>query len=152
MACERAFITLKIIFITASILCHFDLSLLIFVKCDASDFVSFSILSQKDEGGILWSVTFMFKKHSPQECNYEIYDKKLLTIIRSFECWTSELIRANHQITVLTDHKNLKYFMKIKQLTCQQVCWSEFLSQFRFAIQEISGKKNSKSDALTQRS
>ena len=77
-------------------------------------FVSFSILSQKDEEGILQPVTFMFKKHSPQKCNYEIYDKELLAIIRSFECWTSELMRVNHQIIVLTDHKNLKYFMKIK--------------------------------------
>ena len=114
MACERAFTTLKITFITASILRHFDLSLLIFVKCDASDFVSSGILSQKNEGGILQPVTFMFKKHSPQECNYEIYDKELLAIIWSFECWTSELMRANHQITVLTDHKNLKYFMETK--------------------------------------
>ena len=114
MICEQTFITLKIAFITALILCHFNLSLLIFMKCDALNFVFFSILSQKNEKDILWPVTFIFKKHFSQKCNYEIYDKELLTIIWSFKCWTSELIRANHQITVLTDHKNLKYFMKTK--------------------------------------
>ena len=86
MTCEWAFITLKITFITASILHHFNLSLLIFVKCDTLNFVSSDILSQKDEGGILWPVTFIFKKHSSQKCNYEIYDKELLTTIQSFEC------------------------------------------------------------------
>jgi len=47
--------------------------------------VSAGILSQHDDDGILHLVIFYSKKHSPAECNYEVYDKELLAIIRAFE-------------------------------------------------------------------
>ena len=37
------------------------------------------------EDKLLHLVAFMSKKMSPQECNYKIYDKELLAIIRAFE-------------------------------------------------------------------
>ena len=48
------------------------------------------------------------------ECNYDIYNKELLAIIHAFEEWRSELKEAAEQIQVITDHKNLKYFMITK--------------------------------------
>ena len=56
---------------------------------------------------------------APSECNYDIYDKELLAIIHAFEEWRSELKEAVKQIQVITDHKNLKYFMMTKQLSCR---------------------------------
>ncbi|KAI0992409.1 hypothetical protein K3495_g15776, partial [Podosphaera aphanis] len=86
------------------------------------------------------------------ECNYEIYDKELLAIIRCFEGWRAELQGAHYPITVLTDHRNLEYFMTTKELSRRQVRWSEFLSQFDFVIKSRSGKDNTKADSLTRRS
>ena len=63
----------------------------ILVETDASDYVSTGILSQRNEEGTLHPVEFFSKKHSPAECNYEIYDKELLAIIRCFEEWRPEL-------------------------------------------------------------
>ena len=63
----------------------------------------------------------MSRKFDPTECNYEIYDKELLAIVRSFESWRAELQGAAILITVLTDHRNLEYFMTTKQLTRRQV-------------------------------
>jgi hypothetical protein len=40
--------------------------------------------------GILRPIAFFSKKLSPAECNYMIYDKELLAIIRSFEAWGPE--------------------------------------------------------------
>ena len=85
---------------------------------------------------------------APAECNYDIYDKELLAIIHAFEEWRPELKGAAEQVQVITDHKNLKYFMTTKQLSCRQAHWSEFLSQFNFVIQYCSGKLNSCADAL----
>ncbi|KAM4064033.1 reverse transcriptase (RNA-dependent DNA polymerase) [Hirsutella rhossiliensis] len=128
----EAFDALKSSFTSAPILRHFDPAKEVFVECDASDFVSSGILSQEDDQGVLHPVAFMSKKYDPAECNYEIYDKELLAILRCFECWRPELQGAHHQITV--------------------VRWSEFLSQFQFAIKSIPGKENGKPDALTRRS
>lgn len=150
--CETAFQSLKVAFTTAPVLRHFDPSKEIIVECDSSDYVSSGILSQRDNDGTLHPIAFMSRKHSLQECNYEIYDKELLAIVRSFESWTAELMGASYPITVITDHKNLEYFMSTKHLTRRQVRWSEFLSQFNWKIRVTPGRRNGKPDALTRRS
>ena len=95
--------SLKIAFTTAPILRDFDHDCEIIVDTDASDYVSASILSQYDDDGILHPVAFFLKKYSPAECNYEIYDKELMAIVRCFEKWRPELEGALHPIQVLFD-------------------------------------------------
>jgi ABC-type Zn uptake system ZnuABC Zn-binding protein ZnuA len=63
----------------------------------------------------------MSRKFDPVECNYEIYDKELLAIVRSFKSWRAELQGVAILITVLTDHRNLEYFITTKQLIRRQV-------------------------------
>jgi hypothetical protein len=55
------------------------------VETNASDYASMGVLSQYDDDGILYLVTYFLKKYSPAECNYEIYDKELIAIICAFE-------------------------------------------------------------------
>ena len=54
-------------------------------------------------------------------------------------------------IKVLTDHKNLEYFITTKKLTPRQARWAEFLFEYNFLISYQSGKKNNKADALTRK-
>ena len=122
------------------------------VETDASDYVAAGILSQYDQDKILRPVAYFSKKHSPAECKYEIYDKELLAIIRAFEEWRPELEGAAHQISVISDHKNLEYFMSTKQLNRRQARWAEYLSRFNFVIKYRPGNKGGKPDALTRRS
>lgn len=150
--CEAAFEALKKAFVTAPILTHFDPEKETFIEADSSDWVSAGILSQLDSDGELRPVAFMSEKFDSAQCNYEIYDKELLAIIRCFEKWRPELSGTAHPVTVLTDHRNLVYFMTTKQLSQRQVRWSEFLSQFNYEIRSRSGKANAKADALTRRS
>ena len=131
---EAAFQALKKAFTTAPILHHFDPERALIVETDATDYVSAGILSQHDNEGRLHPVAFFSKKHTPAECNYEIYDKELLAIIRTFEEWRPELEGAAHPISVISDHKNLEYFMTTKQLNRRQVRWVEYLSRFNFII------------------
>ena len=150
--CAEAFRTLKDAFCSAPILRHFDPERKIIVETDASDYVSAGILSQYDDEGILHPVAFFSKKHSPAECNYEIYDKELLAIIRAFEEWRPELESASEAISVICDHKNLEYFMSTKHMNRRRAHWSEFLSRFDFKISFRPGKQGGKPDALTRRS
>jgi len=95
---------------------HIDYEREIIVETDASDYVSDGILSQHDDDGILHPVAFYSKKHSTAECNYKIYDKELLAIVWAFEEWRPHLEGSSQPIQVLTDHKNLEYFMSTKLL------------------------------------
>ena len=70
---------------------HFDYDEEIIIETDASDYVSAGIMSQHDDSGTLDPVVVFSKKHSPAECNYEIYDKELMTIVRAFEEWCLHL-------------------------------------------------------------
>ena len=76
---------LKHVFITASVLAHFNPNREVLVKANASNYVSAGILSQRNEEGVLYPVAFFLKKHSLAEYNYEIYNKKLIAIVRCFE-------------------------------------------------------------------
>ena len=151
---QKAFEELKEAFTTAPVLAHFDPNKETWVETDASDYVVAAVLSQKDDQGVLRPVAFMSKKMSPQECNYEIYDKELLAIIRAFEEWHPELAGTpvDDPIKILTDHKNLEYFMTTKQLNRRQARWAEFLSEFNFRITYRPGKQGTKPDSLTRRS
>jgi hypothetical protein len=102
--------------------------------------VSGRVLSQYDEEGTLRPVAFFSKKHSVVECNYEIYDKELLAIICYLKEWRSELEGTEFLIRILSDYRNLEYFMITKMLNCRQACWSEFLSRYYFRIIYRPGK------------
>jgi len=83
--CESVFQKLKTALTSAPILHHFDPERQCIVETNASDYVSARVLSQYDDQHILHPFAFFFKKHSPAKCNYEIFDKKLMVNIRSFE-------------------------------------------------------------------
>ncbi len=83
------------------------------------------------------------------ECNYEIYDKKLLIIIQAFEHWRSELKLINISIKMFIDHQALTSLMKDKKLSRRQMRWVQKLADFNFKIMYRSDKQNIKIDALT---
>ena len=68
-----------------TLLAHFDRNKKAIVKTDSSDHVSSEVLSQIGENGLLHPVAFFSKKLIAAECNYDIYDKELLAIIRCFK-------------------------------------------------------------------
>ena len=55
-------------------------------------------------------------------------------------------------IKILTNYRNLQYFMSIKQLSRCQAHWNEFLSRINFVIQYRPGTLGAKPDALTRKS
>lgn len=70
--CEHAFLALKAAFFTALVLARFTPGLETISETDASDFVTAAVLS-------------------PPECNYDIYDKEAMAIVKAFEEWRPEL-------------------------------------------------------------
>ena len=148
---ESAFQVIKKTFSTASVPQHFDLDKECTVETDASDYVFAAVLSQPDHEGTLRPVAFMPCQHLPAECNYEIYDKELMAIIRTFEERRLEFEGSPEPINVICDYKNLEYFMSSKRLSRCQARWNEFLSRLNFKISYKPGPQ-CKADALTRKS
>ncbi len=86
------------------------------------------------------------------ECNYEIYNKKLLIIICCLKHWHLKLKCMNISIKIFIDYLNLKYFMIIKELIRWQVKWAEKLFEYNFKIIYQLRKQNLKVNTLIRMS
>ncbi len=150
--CIEVFDNLKKQISSTSVLRHFDVKRQAILKIDAFNYVKDDILSQYDDKNVLHSIVFYSKSMISAECNYHIYDKKLLAIIWYFEHWRLKLEDTELFIQMFTDHQTLKIFMKNKQLTRWQANYLNILSKFNFQIIFRSGKTNFKVDALTKMS
>ncbi|KAG5719155.1 hypothetical protein E4T56_gene11827 [Termitomyces sp. T112] len=105
------------------------------VKADSSDFATRVVLLQQSlEDGKWHPVAFYSKSLNAVECNYKIYNKKMLAIIQSFEEWQHFLEGVWHKFEVWMDYKNFKYFQTAKKLNCQQAQWSLYLANFDFSL------------------
>ena len=57
---------------------------------------------------------------SPAELNYDMHDKELLAIFEAFHQWQHYLKGSALPVDMVTDHKNLVYFVTSKVLTHHQ--------------------------------
>ncbi len=146
--CVQAFDDLKKQVSSISVLRHFDFKRQTILEIDTSDYIKDEILSQYDDERVLDSVAFYSKSMILAECNYHIYDKKLLVIIQCFEHWRLKLECTKLLIQIFINHQTLKIFMKNKQLTWHQVNYLDILFKFNFQIIFQSGKINTKVNAL----
>eukprot|EP01119_Soliformovum_irregulare_P018225 TRINITY_DN5544_c0_g1_i9.p1 TRINITY_DN5544_c0_g1~~TRINITY_DN5544_c0_g1_i9.p1 ORF type:complete len:345 (-),score=31.02 TRINITY_DN5544_c0_g1_i9:1032-2066(-) len=107
------------------------------VETDASDFAISGVLSQLLDGR-LRPVAFFSRKLRDAELNYDVHDKELL-------------INVTQQFEIITDHKNLEYFMSTKPLSRRQIRWWEFLSDFSFVLKHRPGTLNDVADKLSRK-
>ncbi len=124
----------------ASILRHFDQNRKTILEINSFNYVNDDILSQYDDEETLHSMIYYSKNLSFAECNYEIYDKKLLAIIRVFKHWWFELKLTELLIKMFTDHQALTSLMKDKKLSRCQMRWVQKLVDFNFKIMYRSDK------------
>jgi hypothetical protein len=120
------------------------------LKCDSLGYAVGGVLSQYDDDRVLRPCAYFSKKNNAYQYNYEIHDKELLAVVQCLKEWDSEL-RLVKSFKVITDHKNLEYFMKPRILSKRQVRWAALLSRFNMEILYRPGKENVRADALSRR-
>ena len=131
---------------------YYDRIKQIVLKIDFSNYINTEMLSQYDDEKNLHLVIFYSRNLISIECNYEIYDKKLLIIIRCLKYWRLEFENIDESIKILIDHKNLEIFMSSKKLIFRQICWTETFSKFNIVIQFQSEIHNIKTNVLIRMS
>jgi len=91
------------------------------MEVDASDYATEEVLSMECKDSRWRPVAFLSKSLNKTERNYEIHDKEMLAIVRGLENWRHLLEGTCFKFEIWTDHKNLKYFIKVQKLNCKQV-------------------------------
>ena len=95
------------------VLAHFNLNKKTVLETNTSQYITDNVLSQYSDDGSLCSVIFYNKNMLPTKCNYHIYDKELLIIIKYLKNWRSELEMTYNSFEVLTDNQALKHFKTV---------------------------------------
>ena len=139
-----AFNYLRVSFMAAPILRHYDLECQIQIKTDASGYAISGVLSQQASGtspdGLVtktnlsqWHpVAFFSRKMISAETEYQIHNGKLLAIVKVFKTWRHYLKGCKHEFLVLTDHNILCCFMDTKSLSSKQVHWAQEISSYHY--------------------
>ena len=118
---KESFQNIQTAFCLSPVLRQFDDTKQIFVEPDASVYAIEAILSQEDENGRKHPVAYYSKKLTPEESRYGTPDQKLLAVVYSMEHWRHFLEGARHQVIVLSDHNNLRWFNTTTKLSRRQV-------------------------------
>ena len=135
--CQHAFDQLETATTKASVLRQFDRTKDAVLEIDSSDSVTGGVLSQYDDDGLLYPMAFYSKNLSPAECNYHIYDKELLVIMKCLEYWRPELECTDISVKIFTDYKDLIYFTKGRNLSRRQERYLNMLSEFNIGVGTI---------------
>ena len=69
----------------APILVYYKYGLKTILETNFLNYVNSGVYFQLGKDRLLYPVAFFFKNLNPTKCNYQIYDKELLAIIRYFE-------------------------------------------------------------------
>ena len=148
--CQNSFESLKNALFKAPVLTHFDSNRKTVLKTDASQYITGDVLFQYDDDGSFYSITFYSKNMLSAECNYHIYDKELLIIIKCLKNWRPELKMTHNPFKVLTDNQALKHFKTVQKLSFKQCHYLNLILNFDFHIKYYSERINVRADALTR--
>ena len=124
------------------------------VEVNASNYACGTVLMQCDDKNTLHLVVFFSKTMNEAQCNYDVYNRKLLALVEMFRHWRHYLHQAVNKVKVYTDHTNL-LFWKIPRDHNRRVArvarWHMELMEYDFKLVHISGKKNSQANTLSWR-
>ena len=66
----------------------------------------------------------------------------MAVIIFTLKEWCQNLLDVKHPFMIFTDHKNLKYFTKLQDLSHRQAHWNQILQEYHYVIQHCPEKTN----------
>jgi hypothetical protein len=113
-----AFNGLKNTLTSKPVLQHYGPSRPCTVTTDTSDFGVAAVMQQPNDTGELQPVAFFLRKLTPAEINYKVYNKELLAVVEAFRNMRAWVLGTAQPVSVISNHKNLEYFMTSCVLNC----------------------------------
>jgi hypothetical protein len=114
------------------------------VKCDASGEAIGAILSQDNK-----PVSYFSDKLNDVKRKYSTYEKYFYDVIQALKKWRHYLI--SKEIVLYTDDQAFKFITRQEKLNQRHEKWVEFMQNFTFVINHISGRTNKVVDDLSRR-
>ena len=145
---QQAFEELKRRLSSSPIIRHFDPGQPAILQADASAVAWGYIISQVGPDGKEHPIFIESGKFSGHELNYTVGEKEFVAILEAFRRRKHHLLPIH--TTVLTDHHNLTYFMRPRQLNPRQARWVTELAPFDFTLQYRPGRQATMPDALSR--
>jgi hypothetical protein len=148
--CREALEMLIQMVTSTPVLAFLDLEQPFELEVDVSAFAVGAILFQRDDQGRKCDVGYFSKALNPAECNYNIWDREFLAVIKALGNWRHILIGTPHKITVWTDHTNLQFYRQPQKVNRRVARGINFVAEFPLELKHITGRKN-RADPLSRR-
>jgi len=107
------------------------------------------MLTQPAKKPKLHPVAYYSATFTETECNYDIYDRELLAIMKAITHWRPYLIWTDSPFTIYTDHANLLYWKSPQKLNRRTARWHSELQDYNFLLEHVPGKTHTAADALS---
>ena len=129
-----------------------------YLQADASLYGVGAVLSQegehltpslaKQQKPILHPIAYYSTTFTQTKCNYNIYERELLAVMKALTHWRQYLGWTKELFVIMTDHANLQYWKSPKNLNQGTAQWQADLQEYDYKIWHISGKDNIPPDTL----
>ncbi len=144
--------SIKRIFMSASMLRHYEFDDESMMKINVFDFVITKIFSQLAEIDDQWrSIVFYFKKMIFVERNYEINDQKMLVIVKICKKWRHYIKDVKYFVRMMIDHVNFKNFFINKIFNRREIRWWKRLTELDLKKKYRFDKNNFADDSFRKR-
>src|SRR6266403_3155851 len=121
------------------------------LEVDASGFTVGAVLLQRGEDNKQHPIRYYSVTLIEAERNYDIYNLKLLAIVKALCNWRPFLVGSPHIIMVHTDHANLQYWCQPHKISRHIAREVVELAEYNVMLRHIPGKANGRADALSRR-
>lgn len=151
--CQVALDLVKKHLLSNEILVHYDASLPLLLKTDASELGIGACISHIMRSGEERPIAFASRTLSSAESNYSAIDREALGIFFGVKRFEQYLL--GRKFVICTDHKPLvAIFGSKKGIPCMAASrlqrWAIYLSNFQFEIKHVKGIDNGCADALSR--
>jgi hypothetical protein len=144
--------SIKRIFMSASMLRHYELDDESMMKTNVFDFVIAKIFSQLAEIDDQWrSIVFYFKKMIFVERNYEISDQEMFVVVKICKKWRHYIKDVKYFVRMMINHVNLKNFFINKIFSRRETRWWKRLTELNLKIKYRFDKNNFADDSFRKR-
>jgi len=105
---------------------------------------------QKPSKPCLHPIAYYSAMFTPTERNYDIYEHKLLVVIKALQNWRPHLTWTPHPFTLITDHANLTFWKHPRKVNRHVTRWFAELQDYWFEIKHVPGKTHTAADFLSR--